>query len=173
MLGGASSRFRLLLVGSGPDMPRLEAEIEDRGLAGCVHLTGALAHDQVPAMIEATDVVVAPYSADSDVYFSPVKLFEYMAMARPVIAARIGQAADVVEHGRTGWLYTPGNSQELVDLIRPLADNPELCERVGAAARQRILSRYTWQHNARQVIAIAESIIGRRRRTADQQLGVA
>jgi glycosyltransferase involved in cell wall biosynthesis len=174
LLGGAESSFRVLLVGSGPDLPRLEAEIERRRLDSCVRLTGAVPQEQVPELIEAMDAVIAPYSPDADAYFSPVKLFEYMAMARPIVAARIGQTGVLIEHGRTGWLYGPGDAGELARLVQMLSANPQLCECAAAAARECVLAHHTWAHNARQVVSIAESIIERRRQSSgDNRVRVA
>lgn len=163
MLGGAESRFRVLLVGSGPELPDLEQEVQRRGLGGAVHLTGAMPHELIPEAIAAMDATVAPYASAADGYFSPVKLFEYMAMARPVVAARIEQVDEVIEHGRTGWLYTPGDAQQLAGLIRLIADDPRLCQQVGTAARERVLARYTWQRNAERVTTIAARAAADRR----------
>jgi glycosyltransferase involved in cell wall biosynthesis len=156
ILGGTESRFRALLVGSGPELPGLQQEAEQRGLGDSVHLTGAMPHEMVPDAVDAMDVTVAPYAPDADGYFSPVKLFEYMAMARPVVAARVGQVEEVIEHGRTGWLYTPGDARQLAELIRLIADDPRLCRQAGTAARERVLAQHTWQRNAERVTAIAE-----------------
>jgi glycosyltransferase involved in cell wall biosynthesis len=79
-----------------------------------------------------------------------------MAMARPVVAARVGQVEEVIEHGRTGWLYTPGDARQLAELIRLIANDPRLCRQAGTAARERVLARHTWQRNAERVTAIAE-----------------
>jgi glycosyltransferase involved in cell wall biosynthesis len=159
LLGGSTSRFRLLLVGSGPELPAIRWQIDRLGLADCVHLTGAQPHDCVPDAIHAMDVAVAPYSADANAYFSPLKLFEYMAMAVPVVAARMGQVCEVVEDGRTGWLYPPGDAAELSAVIRRLAAQPQLCREAGAAARERVLTHHTWQQNAQRVLNIAEELI--------------
>jgi glycosyltransferase involved in cell wall biosynthesis len=161
-LGGAGGPFRLLLVGAGPEWPDLQAAIARSGIGAAVHATGAVAHERVPALIEAMDVVVAPYAPGADSYFSPVKLFEYMAMARPVVAARIGQTADVIEHGRSGWLYEPGDVTQLADAIRTLSGDASLRERLASAARQRVLVNYTWQHNARRVTELAERALSDR-----------
>src|SRR5207249_4595332 len=97
LLGAAASAFRLLLVGSGPELRALRTQAETFGLAEAVHMTGAVPHHAVPDFLRSADLTVAPYAAEAADYFSPVKLFEYMAMARPIVAARIGQAAEVIE----------------------------------------------------------------------------
>jgi len=104
-----------------------------------------------------------------------------MAMSLPVVAARIGQACEVIDEGRTGWLYTPGDTHELAGLIRMLANSVEQCRVVGAAARDRVMNEYTWHNNARRVVAIAEDLIAmrtsrdreRRRRQAFAQASLA
>ena len=162
LLGGAPGAFRLLLVGSGPELPALRAQAETLGLAEAVHMTGAVPHHAVPDFLRAVDLTVAPYAAEAADYFSPVKLFEYMAMARPIVAARIGQAAEVIEDDRTGWLYQPGDATDLARAIRQAERDRERCRTVGTAARERVVNEYTWRHNARRVVGIAEDLIAKR-----------
>jgi glycosyltransferase involved in cell wall biosynthesis len=166
MLGGSNSPFRLLLVGAGPELDNLRAQADQMGLTDVVHLSGAVPHQQVPDYLRAMDVAVAPYAPDADEYFSPVKLFEYMAMALPVIAARLGQVSEVIEPERTGWLFRPGDAFELAGLIGRVASERELRRSVGLAARQRVMNEYTWRHNARRVITVAEDVIAARRPVA-------
>jgi glycosyltransferase involved in cell wall biosynthesis len=162
LLGGADSPFRLLLVGSGPMLPELEEKSRQLGLAGAVHMTGSVPHHAVPDLLRAMDVTVVTYAADADEYFSPVKLFEYMAMALPVVAAGVGQVRDVIDEGRTGWLYPPADAGALATLIGMLESDRDLCRSVGAAARERVMNEYTWRHNARRVVGIAEDLIDAR-----------
>ena len=108
-------------------------------------------------------VALVPYAASADVYFSPVKLFEYMSSGLPVVAARIGQTEKVIEHGRTGWLYAAGESDELAERIRWLSENRTAAEAAGAAAREQVLTHHTWRHNAMRVERIASRAIERRR----------
>jgi glycosyltransferase involved in cell wall biosynthesis len=171
LLGGGASRFRLLLIGAGPQLADLQEEIDRRGLGEAVHMTGAVPHHAVPDLLRAVDVAVAPYAAAASAYFSPVKLFEYMAMALPIVAARVGQVCDLIEEGRTGWLYTPGDAGGLADVIRTIADDVPLCRRIGAAARERVIEQYTWRHNARWVVAMAEDLITRRGRVGRKTAG--
>ena len=166
MLGGASSPFRLLLVGAGPELDNLRARAAEMHLGDVVHFSGAIPHHHVPDYLRAMDVAVAPYAPDADEYFSPVKLFEYMAMSLPVIAARLGQVSEVIEPERNGWLYRPGDAFELAGLIGRIAGEPELRRLVGIAARERVMNQYTWRHNARRVVAVAEDAIAARRPVA-------
>jgi glycosyltransferase involved in cell wall biosynthesis len=161
-LGGAASPYRLLLVGAGPQLELLQTMVTRMGLGDAVHTPGAVSHGRIPEFLHAMDLAVAPYAADADEYFSPVKLFEYMAAGLPVVAARLGQVSDVIEPGRTGWLYTPGDAGELVSLIERLATDRALARRAGAAAREQVVSDFSWRLNARRVLAIAERLCARR-----------
>jgi glycosyltransferase involved in cell wall biosynthesis len=162
LVGDVNSPFRLLLVGSGPMLPQLQEQSRRLGLTDAVHMTGAVPHHAVPDLVRAMDVTVVSYAADAADYFSPVKLFEYMAMARPVVAARIGQVCGVIDEGRTGWFYTPGIARELASVIGMLEHERDLCRTAGAAARERVIREHTWRHNARRVMAIAEEMIATR-----------
>jgi glycosyltransferase involved in cell wall biosynthesis len=107
--------WQLLLVGDGPERDSLAHQAGALGVFDRVTFTGSVSYDQIPAFMAAMDVVVAPYPALDDFYFSPLKLFEYMSMARPVIAAALGQIAEVVVHRQNGWLYPPGDIGALRD----------------------------------------------------------
>ena len=79
-------------------------------------------------------------------YGLPVKMFEYMAMGLPIIASEIGQIKDLLKN-EAGILVKPGNVLELAQKIEYLAANPEYGKLLGAKARKKILSAYTWDHN--------------------------
>ena len=87
-----------------------------------MHFTGAVPHEEIPAWLGHFDVALAPYRpTEHAFYFSPLKLFEYMACGVPTVAARLGQIEEVVRHGETGLLYTPGQLDEFDGSVRPLA----------------------------------------------------
>jgi glycosyltransferase involved in cell wall biosynthesis len=138
--------LRLLVVGAGP---RLEAV--RRSGTPFVLCPGALPHEAVPEALAVMDVVVVPYAKDGDSYFSPIKLFEAMAAARPVVGARWGQVARVLRHGETGLLYEPGQAEDLAARARSLLDRPDWAARLGSAARAWVIERHTWESNARRV----------------------
>jgi glycosyltransferase involved in cell wall biosynthesis len=143
----------LLVVGEGPAGDRL------RGLTdAAVTCTGAIEYDDVPACMAAMDVVVVPYSSEIDCYFSPLKLFEAMAMARPVVGARIGQVAELVGDGETGLLYEPGDARDLAEKLRRALDTANGGSKLGSTARAWVVGERTWGHNAREITRIARSL---------------
>lgn len=146
-------RIRLLVVGEGPRLAELEAAHEPH-----VICTGAVPHQDVPAHLAASDVVVVPYAKGGDAYFSPLKLFEAMAAAKPVVGARIGQVAEVLAHGESGLLYEPGEPADLAERIRELLVAPERAAELGRAARRSVVASRTWEVNARRITEVARAL---------------
>jgi glycosyltransferase involved in cell wall biosynthesis len=147
--------IRFLLIGSGALRGRVEEILRDASAQDRVIMLGAVPHDQVPRLLDACDVLVSPHvplDAGAEFFGSPTKLFEYMAMGRAIVASRLGQIGEVLEHERTALLVEPGNVGELAESITRLAASRELRERLGAAARQTAIERYTWKHNAQRVL---------------------
>ena len=145
----------LLVVGDGPERARLEelarAESVDARFAGPV------LHEEVPAYLAAADVAVAPYARADGFYFSPLKLVEYLASGRPVVAADVGELRHCVRPGETGLLYPPGDADALAGAIRELLADPVRAERLGRAGREHVREEHTWERNARAVAALARA----------------
>lgn len=149
------SPLRFLLIGSGALRARVEEILREAGAEDRVLMPGAVAHDRVPALLDACDILVSPHvplDAGAEFFGSPTKLFEYMAMGRGIVASRLGQIGEVLAHEKTALLVEPGNVRELSDAVVRLARSVELRESLGVAARQTAVERYTWKHNARRVI---------------------
>ena len=149
-----------MIVGDGPLRGELERELQDRNLIQNYVFTSSLPQEEVATLIPHFDVALAPYPRlDHTFYFSPLKLFEYMACGVAVVAAGVGQIEQVVQHGETGLLYPPDDIDALVSACDRLLANPALRQRLGQAAAQEIRERYTWDHNAARVIELARSLI--------------
>jgi glycosyltransferase involved in cell wall biosynthesis len=151
--------LHLVIAGDGPLRGELERDLRERGLAQSVVFTGWLPHEEVAALIRHFDVALAPYPMpDHDFYFSPLKLFEYMACGVPVVAARLGQIEEVVRNGETGLLYPPGEFGALDAACSRLLEDPDLRWRMGRASAKEAHDRYTWDHNAARVVELARSL---------------
>lgn len=155
----ANPERRLLLVGDGQARKTLEQKVRHLGLSEAVRFTGKIPHEEVPQYIAAMNVAVVPYQPIDDFFFSPMKLFEYMAVGCPTVAADLGQISEVIEHGRTGWLYPAGDNAKLAEGIAALLENRELASEMGKTARKHVLSHYTWEEVTRRVVRIAETLI--------------
>lgn len=159
--------LRLVLAGDGPLAAELGAAFERRGLAGHVVFTGALPHAEVPCLLRELDVALAPYPAHEHAfYFSPLKLFEYMACGIPVVAPELGQIAEVTRSGETALLYPVGDSEALVHACERLIADGGLRRRLGDAAALEVRSRHTWEQNAQAVAELAERLVAKAKAAA-------
>ncbi len=146
---------QLLIVGDGPGRAGLEADLAARGVLAGVTFAGAVAPDAVPAWLAAIDVALAPYPSDASFYFSPLKLFEYMAAGRAIVASAIGQIASVVRHAETGWLHAPGDIAAAARASLVLAHDAALRAHLGAAAQSWVATHRSWDAIAARVVALA------------------
>ena len=149
---------KLLIVGDGPERENLQMELAARGLDAHAQFTGAVNPDQVPQLLAAMDVAVAPYAAQSDFYFSPLKVYEYMAAGLPVVVSRIGQLADLIDPGVNGILCPPGDAIALAEALEKLWRSPTLRHTLGQAARQTAIANHTWDAIAQKILCIASPL---------------
>jgi glycosyltransferase involved in cell wall biosynthesis len=136
-----------VLIGDGPEKGRAEAEAS--GLER-VLFTGALPHDRMPACLAAADIGVAPFDLSAHkplslgFYWSPLKIFEYMAAGLPVVAPAGDRLSHLVGHEREGLLYQPPSPSALADALSRLA-SPDDRRTLGRAARERAVREYSWK----------------------------
>jgi glycosyltransferase involved in cell wall biosynthesis len=151
----ANPQSRLLLVGDGAGREPLAAQASSRGLGAAIHFTGAVAPGDVPGLLASMDVGVAPYPNGANFYFSPLKVYEYMAAARPVVASRVGQLEKLIEPDVTGLLVPPGDVAALAAGLERIRREPELGSRMGQAARTQVLRNHTWDGAVRRILELA------------------
>src|SRR5262245_12472806 len=130
------SSSRLLIVGDGPLRPTLEAICRRERLTDVAEVTGDVDYARVPGFLARMDVAVAPYPRLSNFYFSPLKVYEYMAAGVPIVASAIGQITEVLSHRQTALLHPPGNVRKMVAHIEQLRERPHLRARLARAARR-------------------------------------
>src|SRR5262249_17431260 len=121
----------------------------------------------VPRHFAAMDVAVVPYVELKDFFFSPMKLFECMAAGRPTIATSLGQIREVIDHGKTGWLYPAGDVQTLSQGIGLLLGDKVLAGRVAQAGRRFVLENHTWRLVGERVVEIAGTLQRQHLRTGN------
>lgn len=145
---------RLLIVGDGPERSRLEADLIDRGIGDAVQFIGKVPPSEVPGYLASMDVAVAPYPDHPDFYFSPLKVYEYMAAGLPIVASRIGQISTLIEDGVNGVLYEPGNSQQLSNCLDSLRQQPGLRTQLGKNARDTVRRSHTWKQAVQKIFSL-------------------
>lgn len=145
--------LHLLMVGDGPARAGLEALARELALTDRVTFTGVVQRPAMPAHVAAFDIALQPAVVD---YASPLKLFEYMAQAKAVIAPAAPNIREVLTHGEDGFLFEAGGFEAA---LATLAAEPALRDRLGMNARNTLIARdYTWAGNARRVAAMAERL---------------
>ena len=139
----------LLLVGDGPMRATIERQALAVGLEQRVLLPGRAPHRELVSSLARFHVGVVP---DSNDYGSPMKVFEYMAMAKPVIAPDYGPLRDALTDGEEGLLFRPGDAGDLARCLRTLLSDPASYERMASAARSRVVATHNWTANARVIL---------------------
>jgi glycosyltransferase involved in cell wall biosynthesis len=147
---GPPCPLRFVLIGDGLLHGEMRTALAAYEATGGVIFTGPLPRDKVAEYLDASDILVSPHvpMPDGSKFFgSPTKLFEYMAMGKSIVASRLDQIAEVLEHDQTGWLVTPGEVDELAEAILRLARDPMKRAALGSAARRAAVERHCWSHN--------------------------
>ncbi len=154
--------IRLLCVGEGPELENTRAAIAAYGLEARATFVGRIPHAEIPAYLGAMDVSLAPYLPDPDFYFSPLKVVESLACGTPVIAAGLGQLAHLVDHGRTGFLFAPGEAPDLVARVLELLDDKERHGAMRLAARARAEQDFGWNRVVERMSVEAQRLVARK-----------
>ena len=141
-----------LFIGDGPELAAVKAEAD-----GVEHVvfTGALPHTVMPAALAAAHIGVAPFDVGAHkplalgFYWSPLKMFEYMASGLPVVAPAVARIPALVGDRRDGLLYNPADENALAAALAELAADAGLRSALGAAARERAIREYSWEAHCR------------------------
>ena len=150
----AHKDWKLRIIGDGP----VRAELDDlaRSLGIDVDFRGAVAPDAIPQHMAGTAIGVAPYPAmdtDSDQYFSPLKVYEYMAAGLPVVASRVGQLPEIM--GESAYLVPPSDPEALAEALDALVANPVERARVGSDNRRQAEREHSWTGTVDHILAHA------------------
>ncbi len=167
--------LRLMVVGDGPAREELEQLAGQLGLFERVSFTGIIEHALVPSVVGQFDIALQPKVV---AYASPLKIFDYMAAARAIVAPDQPNIREILAHEQTALLFNPERPGAMWEAIARFAENPGLREQLGEAARARLIERrHTWRGNAARLIALAEADLaaaaslrarGSRRQRADR-----
>jgi glycosyltransferase involved in cell wall biosynthesis len=154
-------RFAGLFIGDGPEHATVQRVA--RGLPA-VTFTGAVPHDRLPAALAAAHIGVAPFDPSRHAplrlgfYWSPLKIFEYMAVGLPVVAPALPRLKRLVEHGVEGLLYDPDDPRGIDEALRALADH-RVRQRMGDAARARVTRDFSWDAHCRALDARLRALV--------------
>jgi glycosyltransferase involved in cell wall biosynthesis len=153
---------RLVLVGDGLTRPQVERQVRANGLQPAVVLTGAVPHARIPELLSVADVAVVPapaLPASRGGTGTPLKLFEYMAAGKAIVATAVDQAQDIIRPGHTGLLVQPGDAAGFAEAITRLLGDAAERARLGQNARRQAVEQYSWEQYTRRLEAIYRDVL--------------
>jgi glycosyltransferase involved in cell wall biosynthesis len=151
------SEAHLVIVGDGPALASLKTRAAELGLGSRVHLVGRVAHHEVAAFMRTFDIALQTASVP---YASPLKLFEYMALGRAVIAPDQPNIREVLEDDANALLFDPLGEMSFRMALTRLCGDAALRAELGARARSTIENRrFTWAHNAERITRVARDLL--------------
>jgi len=138
--------LKFLIVGDGVMKPRLLARVTEQGLGRAFIFTGMMSYETVPVLINVADICVAPFIArrNKETGVSPLKVFEYLACGKPVIASRI-DGLEVIERTGVGILVEPQDSADLERALLKLLNDPQLCKEMGRRGLEVAREEFSWE----------------------------
>jgi glycosyltransferase involved in cell wall biosynthesis len=126
---------------------------KELGIGDRVTFTGKIAHAAVPEHVATMDIGVMP---ESNLFGSPMKIFEYMAMGVAPVGPRYVPLEEAIDDGENGLIFDPRSVDDLARCLRTLAGDAEYRRRLGRAAREQVLAKHLWVHNAQAVLDLIE-----------------
>jgi glycosyltransferase involved in cell wall biosynthesis len=145
----------LFMIGDGITMPLVKRNIDKFAIKESCVLTGLIPQEEGPKYLAACDILVSPHKPNPDgtpFFGSPTKLFEYMAMSKGIVASNLNQIGEVLKHDQTAWLVKPGDVESLMEGLKVLIDDAVRRKRLGQAARNEVVAKYTWKEHTRRII---------------------
>lgn len=157
-------RARFLLIGDGPE--RVVAEQMVAEWTDYFLFTGAVAYEHVPQLLSQATIGVAPFNTHhhpalraAGFFWSPLKVYEYMAAGLPTVTTNIYPLNQVVRDGQEGVLFQEGNIASLVETIAQLIHQPERAPIMGEQAQKRVADHYSWQHHCAELERIMSEMV--------------
>lgn len=151
----AAQNIRLLMIGEGATLAEVKRLLAEGGALGSTVFAGLVPQEEGASHLAACDVLVSPHVPNPDgtpFFGSPTKLFEYMAMGKGIVASRLDQIGEVLEHEKTALLVAPGDVDALAAAMAKLAGDRTLRDCLGAEARRVAVERHTWREHTRRTI---------------------
>jgi len=140
----------LIIVGDGPARGDIEQAARAAGVGARVHITGPVDRVEIVDHIAALDIALQPAATS---YSSPMKIFEYLAMGKPVVAPRQENIEEILTDGVNGSLFAAEDAADLARCVRRLLEQPDVARTMGRRARETIVRRqFLWCENSRKVV---------------------
>jgi glycosyltransferase involved in cell wall biosynthesis len=160
-VAASKPNVKLILVGDGPLRTEIETRVADLHLKDQVIFTGLVQHQHVPALLGAADIAVLnPKLSGASAAQSPLKLFEYMAAGKAIVAPKIANVTRILADRQTGLLVPPNNSRALKQALFELLEDDQLRLSVGQAAQRQAIEQHSWDRTTAELEKIFLRAIG-------------
>ena len=160
ILRGIDLNYHLVLIGNGVDYERIKKKVAAKRLMEAVTFTGGVPHKEISQFLAAFDVALMSYPCIGDFYFSPLKLFEYLAMGVTVVATNIGQIGEIITHGKNGILVDNPTPENFAKAIKIGTRNQK---KISIQARNLVSESYSWVRNAEKIIELVQRVIDQKK----------
>jgi glycosyltransferase involved in cell wall biosynthesis len=171
--------LHFLIIGDGLQKPEVERLVGVEPYRRYVSLPGLVPQNQAPGYLAVSNLFLSPHlpNADGSAFFgSPTKLFEYMAMEKPIIASDLDQIGKILksaffgpsEGQPLGYLFEPGSVEDMIRALRSAIENPEESKEIAKRARKYVLSHFTWYNHVEAILKQLEllGLVRRQSRTS-------
>ena len=151
----------IMVVGDGMLMAHLKEKAQTLGIAQFVAFTGRLAREEVPSYILGSEIGYSGQTAlqIGTMYHSPLKIYEYMAMSRPVLASAFADALRVIREGETGFLFLPSDGQSLKAALRKAYAARSEIRAMGDRARADVVAHHSWTARVRPLVTAVDRLL--------------
>ncbi len=146
--------YRFVLVGDGPERSAAERLAHPWSASGAIRFLGAIPYEQVPAVLAQATVGVAPFTTRphpalraAGFFWSPLKVYEYMAASLPVVTTDLPPLNTIIRDGQEGVLFREDDSADLARAIVRVLAHPRTAQEMGRRARARVVAHYSWQRH--------------------------
>lgn len=148
----------LCVIGSGHEFEKICSGVREMGLEDCVRMIGAVPYAEVPKYVEMFDIALAPYPMKGvSNYFNPLKLFEYMAMEKPVICGCTSWAGRFLSNDR-GVIIDCEDPVTFASTVCTLLDDPDKSRSIARNARNSAVKDFTWESNIERMMQVYSSL---------------
>lgn len=157
---GKAPETHFVIVGEGPEKPKLEKLTGELSLGSQVHFLGA--RNDIPDILAQSDVCVL--SSHPVVETVSNAVLEYMASAKPVVSTRVGSLPEMVDEGETGFLVPAGDPEAMAQRILQLIKSPLLAAQMGRAGRRKVETHYSVEQMVRKTEDLFECLLRKKRK---------
>lgn len=154
-------KTKFLIVGDGIMKNKLESLTKELNIKRSVIFTGSIPYESVPEYMNLSDICVAPFirTRNESIGLSPLKIYEYLACGKPVVASDIRGVGTLLEGSNSGIPVIPDAHGELAGAIIKLLNDGQLREQMGNNGRELVVNNYSWETTAKKTIEVFENIL--------------